>query len=120
MKRTGPTNQNLRKLIEELKKTSIETDAALWKRTAVDLEKPTRKRIVINLSRIARATKENETILVPGKILAAGTINHKLVVAAYQFSKEAKEKIEANGGKTLTISQLLKQNPEGTNVKIMG
>jgi len=107
-------------LIEELKTKSIDTEAALWKRTAVDLEKPTRKRIIINLSKLARYTKENETILVPGKILASGTINHKLTVAAYQFSKQAKEKIEATGGKTLTIAQLLKQNPEGTNIKIMG
>ncbi|GAG29486.1 unnamed protein product, partial [marine sediment metagenome] len=51
MKRTGPTNEHLRKLIAELKKLSIEQNAAIWKRIALELERPTRQRRIVNISR---------------------------------------------------------------------
>jgi len=41
-------------------------------------------------------------------------------VAALLFSAEAKKKIEAAKGKVLSISELLQQNPEGKNVRILG
>ncbi|MCH8329219.1 MAG: 50S ribosomal protein L18e, partial [Nanoarchaeota archaeon] len=99
MKRTGPTNPLLQELIGELKKRSNEQSVNLWKRVALDLEKPTRQRRVINLSRISRYTKENETIIVPGKVLGSGTLNQKLTISAYQFSEQAKDKIEKVGAK---------------------
>ena len=61
MKRTGPTNPLLQDLIGELKKRSNEQSVNLWKRIASDLERPTRNRRAVNLSRINRNTKENET-----------------------------------------------------------
>ena len=59
MKPTGPTNVHLQTLICELKKCSIVNSADIWKRIATDLEKPTRSRRIVNLSRISRFTKEN-------------------------------------------------------------
>jgi large subunit ribosomal protein L18e len=71
------------------------------------------------VGRIARYTKEGETVAVPGKILGTGTIEHKITVAAMNFSKEAKDKILNAGGKCLTIDDLLKTNPKGTRIKLM-
>ena len=63
----GTDNINLQNLVSELKKKSVEEKVAIWKRIATDLEKPSRKRRVVNLSRISRNTKENDIIVVPGK-----------------------------------------------------
>lgn len=120
MKRTGPTNAHLRALISELKKQAIEKETQLWKRIAVDLEKPTRKRRVVNLSRINRHTKDSDIVVVPGKILSAGALQHKLTVAAYNFSMEARKKIEAAGGEALSIQELLQKQPDGKNIRIIG
>ena len=57
VKRTGPTNLQLRKLIALLRKQK----KAIWKRVADDLELPTRQRRKVNLSRINRNVSENET-----------------------------------------------------------
>ncbi len=106
-------------IIEEMKKTSSEEQANLWRRVAGDLEKPTRGKRVVNLSRLNRFTKENEVVVVPGKVLGTGDLAHKLTVAAYSFSESAKEKINSNG-KAITLKELLQSNPKGKKVRIIG
>ena len=119
MKRTGPTNYQLQKLIQELKQKSIESEAAIWNRVARDLEKPTRVRRIINLYKIDKCAKEGETVIVPGKVLGTGLLNHHVRVAAFDFSKQALEKINQKG-QAITIIELLKENPTGKNVRILG
>ncbi len=120
MKRTGPTNPLLRNLIEELKKRSSEQNVNIWKRVALDLERPSRQRRSVNLSRIDRYTKENELIVVPGKVLGAGSLNHKLTISAYQFSDGAREKIEKTGSSVVSLLELSKEKPDGKRIKIIG
>lgn len=120
VKRTGPTNPILLKLVAELKKKSNEQSANIWKRIANDLEKPTRQRRVVNLSSLSRHTKENEIVVVPGKVLGAGDLNHKITISAFQFSDGAKEKLEKVGAKIVPLLELSKSNPSGKGVRIMG
>ena len=68
MKPTGPTNPILIGLIEDLKKKSVEQKVNIWNKIASDLQRPTRNRRIVNLSKINRYSKENETIIVPGKV----------------------------------------------------
>lgn len=120
MKRTGPTNPTLQKLIQELKKASSTEKIGIWKRIATDLEKPTRNRRAVNLSRINRTTKEKEIIIVPGKVLGNGALDHEITIAAFSFSQGAKETITKSKGKAITINELMKQNPKGKDVRIIG
>jgi large subunit ribosomal protein L18e len=119
-RRTGPTNPDMANLIQALKKQSIEKSVNIWKRIALDLEKPTRQRRVVNLSRLSRSTKDGESVIVPGKVLGAGVIEHKLNVAAYSFSGTAREQIENKNGKCLSIWDMLKTNPKGEKLRIVG
>ena len=116
----GTTNNNLKELVSGLKKHSYSQEAGIWKRVASDLEKSTRGRRVVNLSRINRFTKENETVIVPGKVLGSGIIEHSVIIAALSFSDTARVQIESAKGKCITISELTKQNPKGKDVKILG
>lgn len=120
MKRTGPTNPVLRDMISELKKRSIEQNVNIWKRVAIDLEKPSRQRRVVNLSRINRYTKDNEIIVVPGKVLGSGQIDHKLTIAAFQFSDGAKDKLEKMGATIVPLLELSKENAKGRRIRIIG
>lgn len=114
------SNPQLSQLIKDLKKTAIENDVKIWKDIAERLEKPLRNLAEVNLSRISRYAKENETIIVPGKVLASGEINKKVTVAAFALSEQAKKKILSAKGKYITISELVKKNPKGSNIRIMG
>lgn len=108
-------NEQLQTLIIELKKK----DENIWKKVAKELEKPTKKRAAVNLSKIEKYVKEDEIALVPGKVLSMGTLSKKITIAAYNFSKTAKEKIEKCGCKAISIEDLMKNNKKGTKVRII-
>ena len=55
----------------------------------------------------------------PGKVLGSGSINAGQTVAAFSFSDGAKSKIEASGGRTLSIRELMDENPNGKGVRIL-
>ncbi|MHA1506769.1 MAG: 50S ribosomal protein L18e [Candidatus Asgardarchaeia archaeon] len=119
VKVTGPTDINVRKLVSKLRKASKENEAPIWKVVYKTLLKSRRQRPVVNVGEINRYTKEGQTILVPGKVLGFGTLDHSVTVAALSFSKKAKEIIEKSGGRCLSISELIEENPKGSNVLIM-
>ncbi len=116
---TQKTNPQLVALIFDLKAKTRETEAPIWRDIALRLEKPRGNWAEANLSRLERYALDGETIIVPGKVLAAGSITKKLNVAAYDFSDAAETGIQAAGGKTMTIRELMESNPQGTKVRIM-
>ena len=117
---TGPTNPILWRLVRELRTRGKREGARLWLDLAERLERPRRTRAEVNLSQLNRYSNEGETLVVPGKVLAAGKLDHAISIAAFKFSGAAKRKIAAAGGKVLTIQQLLQENPSGRNVRLMG
>jgi len=114
------SNIQLQGLIRELKKQSNAEKVALWKRLANDLEKPTRMRRVVNLTKLNKCSKENEIIVVPGKVLGTGELDHKVTVAAFNFSKQAIEKIENAKGTIYSIYEFMQKNPKGQKTRILG
>jgi len=120
VKKVKTTNPELIDLIRFLKKQGRENKADIWRDIAERLAKPKRKRIVVNISRLNRYTQKNEMVIVPGKVLGTGEIGHPVTVAAFAFSENAKEKIKARRGKCLSFFDLIKKNPKGSKVKIIG
>ncbi len=117
--RTGTSNPILKQLVIDLKKQSIQKKVNIWKRIATELERPTRQRRIVNIDRINRYCKDNETIIVPGKVLALGELDKKLTVAAFSFSEQALDKINKKG-KAISIQELMNKNPKGERVRIIG
>ncbi len=115
MKRTGPTNPATKALIEALKTS----EANVWKDVAKRLGKPTRQRASVNLSRLSRNTAKGDTVVVPGKVLGSGNLEHAITLGALSFSSGAEDKIKASGAKPMSISELMKANPKGSKVKLM-
>lgn len=118
--RCRPTNQERVTLARLMQKGSKEVKANLWREIAERLSKPKRKRIEVNLSQVSRYTKPNETVVVPGKVLGSGRLTHPIKIAAFNFSKQAAQKITEAKGTCMTMSELLKKNPKGSGVKIIG
>ncbi len=118
--RTGPSNEQLKQLIADLKKKAYSDNIMLWKRIASDLEKPTRNRRVVNLSRINRHTKAGEFVIVPGKVLSSGSLDKSITIAAWQFSKDAAEKITKSNSTVMSIDEMMQKIPDGKNVRIIG
>ena len=118
-RRVIKTNPNLMELIANLKDKSYNEEVAIWKDVAKRLERSTRRQAEVNLSDINRVSNKDQTVLVPGKVLANGQLDHKVSIAALNFSKAAQEKIEKSGGKCISISEIIEKNPKGSNIKIV-
>lgn len=120
MKRTKTTNPELLQLIQFLRKQSNENRVEIWRNVAERLAKPRRRSVPVNLSRLNRFTEKSEMVIVPGKVLGTGEIEHPVTVTAFAFSAKAKEKIEASRGKCLSFFDLVKKDPKGSKIKIIG
>lgn len=114
------TNEQLNKLISDLKKKAYENKAPIWKDVARRLEKPNSSWAEVNLRHVAQYTKSGDTVIVPGKLLGLGEISEPITVAAYNFSESARKKIDKVGGKSISLPELIKINPKGTGIKIIG
>ncbi|WP_440990305.1 50S ribosomal protein L18e [Haloarchaeobius baliensis] len=112
------TNPRLSSLIAELKSVSRDKDADVWSDVATRLEKPRRTHAEVNLGRIERYAQEDETVIVPGKVLGSGALSKSVTVAAVDFSSSAQTKID-QVGESLELEQAIEQNPEGSNVRVI-
>lgn len=108
------TNPELKKLIADLRSLGTKEKVKLWKRVADDLSKSTRSKREVNLYKIEKYLRDGEIGIVPGKVLGVGEASKK-TVAAFQFSKSAKEKLNA-----MTIRELMNKNPKAKKVRILG
>ncbi|PTD93407.1 50S ribosomal protein L18e [archaeon SCG-AAA382B04] len=113
-------NKRIKELISDLKDLSREEDVKIWRDIAERLKKPTKNYSEVNLSKINRNSKEGDEIIVPGKVLGSGQITKEITIASLSFSETAEQKIKQRNGNPLTIEELMKENPQGTEVKIIG
>jgi large subunit ribosomal protein L18e len=112
------TNPRLNSLIAELKAVSRESGANVWQDVADRLEKPRRTHAEVNLGRIERYAREDETVVVPGKVLGSGVLEKEVTVAAVDFSSSARRKIEQVGD-AAALERVAERNPEGSNVRVI-
>ncbi|MBN17666.1 MAG: 50S ribosomal protein L18e [Euryarchaeota archaeon] len=120
MEKNTKTNPGLVTLISDLKAQTRSNGAPLWRDVALRLEKSRSNWAEPNLSRLSRYASDEKEILVPGKLLGSGEVTGKHTVAAFSVSTSAREKIEAAGGKVVSIHEMMKKNPTGKGVYILG
>jgi len=112
------TNPRLEKLVAELKSTARSGGSNVWQDVADRLEAPRRTHAEVNLGRIERYARAEETVVVPGKVLGSGVLTKQVTVAAVDFSGTARTKVN-QVGETISLEQLLEQNPDGANVRVI-
>ena len=118
-KSTGPTNPVIVKLVAAMREKGHRENMPFLLKIADELETSRRQNPEVDLSKLERVCENKSTVVVPGKVLSSGVLKKSLTVAAANFSMSAVEKIQKAGGKTMSIGELVEQNPKGTNVKIV-
>lgn len=96
------TNPRLDSLIAELKAKSRGSDANVWQDIADRLEKPRRTHAEVNLGRIERYAREDETVVVPGKVLGSGVLQKTSLLLQLIFHRLHKQR--SNRSETPSIS----------------
>jgi large subunit ribosomal protein L18e len=112
------TNPKLERLVADLKSAARESSVGVWQDVADRLEKPRRTHAEVNLGRIERYARPEETVIVPGKVLGSGVLRTDVTVAAVDFSSTAETKIEEVGN-AVALEQLMDENPQGSNVRVV-
>ena len=112
-------NQIAFHMIKDLKQASKKNEAPIWSRLADLALKPLSRRVV-NLARINMATKENDVLFVPGKVLGTGNISHKITLCSFSISTTAAKKIIQSGGSILKTSDMIQKYPTGKDVMLIG
>ena len=94
--------------------------APIWRALQDELAGPRANRREINVRRLAEITKADEVVVVPGKVLGTGNLDHKLTVCAFSISETAAKKIVESGGKVMAFDDLINDYPDGRGVRIIG
>ena len=118
VKLSRKTNPRIVSLILTLKERANANSAPIWKDIARRLEMPSRNYAAVNISKINRHTTEDDVLLIPGKVLGAGILDHPVTVAAVTLSDSAVEKIIEAGGKCLSLEEIMEANPKGSGIRI--
>ncbi|MHA1797904.1 MAG: 50S ribosomal protein L18e [Candidatus Helarchaeota archaeon] len=108
-------NPRKHKLIERL----WVTKRRVWRAVARKLDKPKKDSIKVNIFKLNKLTKPKEVIVVPGKVLGDGELDHQITIAAFSFSEKARIKLLEKKVKIQSIEELFESNPKGANVKII-
>lgn len=109
----GPERPDIIGAVKLLRSTRI----PLFVRIAKLLLLPTRRRIETNIKKIAKFSKAGDIVVVPGKVLGEGMIDHAVEVVALSFSTSAKTKIERAGGHCRDFAWLIKRGAK--DVKLL-
>jgi large subunit ribosomal protein L18e len=119
MKELKKSNTQLLMLIQTLLERGYKAQAPIWVAVAKRLAKPARRLVEVNVYKINKLTSDGDIVVVPGKVLGTGDLDHRVTVSAFKFSESARAKISEKGS-AITIEELVEKNPKGTSVRIMG
>lgn len=113
-------NPNRMELIKTLEDTARKENSNVWAAVAGELSRSRSNRREVNIFKINKNTSKGDVVIVPGKVLGSGVLDHEIKIAALRFTDGAQKKIKAAGGSMLDIIGLLRENPKGLNVKLIG
>lgn len=114
---TNTLNDNTKSSLRDAYKKS---ESAIWKSIEKKFESSRSNRSEVNVSKLDNITKEGDIVIVPGKVLGSGIINHKIILSSFSISVTAMKKVIDCGGEVITINELVEQYPDGKGVRIIG
>jgi large subunit ribosomal protein L18e len=114
------TNQVVIQMAKELKQASTKNDAPIWLKLSKLALKTSSSKRVVNLTQINDVTKEDEVIVVPGKVLGTGNVSHKITLTSFSISNSAAKKIIESGGNIISFKEIIEKFPTGKGVRIIG
>ena len=94
-----------REIVKELEKEK--------KKFYLEIARHLKKCPGVNVRKIDMLAKENETIIVPGKVIGNGKMSKKIKIYAYGFSAGAEKSIKEANGTTENMESFLKNKEIG-------
>ena len=103
--------ENLQRFLENVLVSGKGTKESELRAKVYDIaSRPRRRRVAVNLSKLEKCAKDNDSIIVPGKVLGTGTIGKKISICAVEFSEQALEKLKGAGCSVVSVEEILKRD----------
>ena len=103
--------QNVKQWLDVLSEASKSDHyGKLWRRVHYLVAVPSRKRASVNLYKINKNSKDGDNIVVPGKVLSTGPIEHRVNISAIEFSETAMKSLKEANCKIVDIREMIKAN----------
>ncbi|MDE1832983.1 MAG: 50S ribosomal protein L18e [Candidatus Micrarchaeota archaeon] len=100
---------NIKQWLSTLEEASRgERYAKLWKKLYRLSAVPARRRHSVNLYKISSNTKEGDNVIVPGKVLSIGPIEHKVTISAIEYSGTALKMLKEANCKVVPLKEMTK------------
>ncbi|MCL4373791.1 MAG: 50S ribosomal protein L18e [Candidatus Marsarchaeota archaeon] len=100
--------QNVKEWLDTLSGAAA-SGKGIWQNAYARASVPARRRASVNLYKLDKYTKEGDTVIVPGKVLSMGKMNHSISIAALEYSAQALAKLKASKCVILSIGDIVKQ-----------
>ena len=113
-------NVNRLRLAHSLEKRARQSKQSIWRVASRKVVGPRQNRSLVNVGEISRHTKDGSKIVVAGKVLGGGEIDHKVTVGAYSFSEGARSKITKLGGRCFNLQDFMNENANVKDVLLFG
>ncbi len=107
-------------MARQLRKASTSQKAPIWKRLSSEALKPSIARRTININKLAKLTKNGDTVAFAGKVLGTGSISHSITLFSFGISQSAASKITQAGGRIVSHDTILSERPAGSGVLLLG
>ncbi|HLH86263.1 MAG TPA: 50S ribosomal protein L18e, partial [Thermoplasmataceae archaeon] len=109
----------LKNTVDELLKISRESGSTFWRDIAERLVEGKHRLASTNLGKIEKLSSDGDTIVIPGTVLGSGYFNRKATLSSLRVSSSAFRKIKESGSTFKNLVDLARENPKGTNLKIL-
>lgn len=106
--------------ISSLRNAYREKKSPIWKALEKKFKHTRSRYSEVNIGKLDNITKEGDIVIVPGKVLGSGMLQHKIILSTFAISVTALKKIVDSGGKVISINELVEQYPDGKGVRIIG
>lgn len=113
-------NPRIAECKRRLRQAYRDTQAPLWRAVEEYLEKSRSNRPEVNLRDLEAHTVEGALVVVPGKVLGAGQLSHRVIVGALAYSRSAAAKIKAAGGEALSLEEFVEKYKGSKGVVLLG
>ncbi len=108
------------RIIKKLKQKAKTEHVAMYDKISEELSRVRKNRRAVNIRKINRFTKEGDIVVVPGKVMGDGFLDHKVEIAAFSFTSGAEEKIAQSESTALTIEDFVENWKPVSNIKFIG
>ena len=113
-------NPIIREAVKKIRTVSKTGNKNFWSNIEEMILRPRSRRPEVNIGKISKLTKENDIVLVPGKLLGDGILDHPVTVSALFASKSAIRKVQEAGGTYLPLTEFVDRFPDVSNIKVLG